>query len=236
MTTQIKGVLFDKDGTLFGYGETWQTWCDQVLARLAPDDLVLRRSMALACGYDPDRKDFLPGSPVVDASADVTTQIWADLHPHMAFDEIEAVGLEKLASLPTTPVGDLSAIFGQFRAMGLALGVATNDFEYGADLQLGNAGVRQAFDFISGFDSGYGAKPDPGMIHGFCNHLGLQPHQVAMVGDSASDLQTGRNAGAGLCVAVLTGPAGPDDLTALADVVLDSIAALPGYLRAQNHA
>ena len=73
------------------------------------------------------------------------------------------------------------------------------------------------------------------MILGFCEHAGLEPAAVAMVGDSAHDLDAGRAAGAGLLVGVLTGPATRADLQPMADVVLDDISHLPDYLNIGSH-
>ena len=55
----------------------------------------------------------------------------------------------------------------------------------------------------------------------------LKPDLVAMVGDSSHDLEAGRNAGVGLNVGVLTGPAKHQDIKHLADVILPDISALP---------
>jgi phosphonatase-like hydrolase len=64
--------------------------------------------------------------------------------------------------------------------------------------------------------------------------------ELAVVGDTPSDVESGLRAGAGLVAGVLTGAATRDELAAVpastglpgAPLVLDSIAALPGYLLA----
>jgi phosphoglycolate phosphatase len=119
------------------------------------------------------------------------------------------------------------------RARGLRLGVATNDSEAPARQHLAAHGITDCFDFISGYDSGHGPKPGPGMCLAFAQGLGLQPARVAMVGDSRHDLQAGRAAGM-RTVAVLTGIAKAADLADLADVILPDIGALPGWLDSQT--
>ena len=52
---------------------------------------------------------------------------------------------------------------------------------------------------------------------------------MMMVGDSVHDLEAAKNAGA-IAVAVLSGPAPRDDLSPLADYVLDDISALPALI------
>ena len=54
------------------------------------------------------------------------------------------------------------------------------------------------------------------------------PARTAVVGDAPADLRMARAAGAGLVVGVLTGVGGRADLEPLADVVVDSVAALVG--------
>jgi phosphoglycolate phosphatase len=54
-----------------------------------------------------------------------------------------------------------------------------------------------------------------------------------MVGDSQHDLHSGREAGMRV-VAVLTGLAGREELSALADVVLPDVSHLPAWISAQN--
>ena len=58
----------------------------------------------------------------------------------------------------------------------------------------------------------------------------MAPGRTAVVGDAPADLRMARAAGAGLVVGVLTGVGGRADLEPLADVVLDSVAALGGRL------
>jgi len=115
------------------------------------------------------------------------------------------------------------------RTAGLKLGVATNDAEAPARAHLGKANTLDLFDFVAGFDSGFGGKPAPGQLLGFCGATGLAPDTCVMVGDSTHDLHAGRAAGMAT-VAVLTGVATRSDLAPHADVVLGSIAALPEWL------
>ena len=42
----IRGVIFDKDGTLFDFQRTWGIWTAQVLARIAGSDEELLEQLA----------------------------------------------------------------------------------------------------------------------------------------------------------------------------------------------
>ncbi|MCP5074785.1 MAG: HAD family hydrolase [Rhodobacteraceae bacterium] len=228
--TGIKGVIFDKDGTLFGYQDTWIVWCELVLGELAEGDPAIMNKLADVCGFDLAARKFISGSLIVNASAGEINAAWAGVLPMHNVEQVSAVAESHLENLPCFPVCDLPKTLTTLRNGQRALGVATNDYESGAVIQLKDAGISDLFDFVCGFDSGHGSKPGPGMVHGFCVATGLEPHQVAMVGDSTHDLHAGRAAGVGLNVGVLTGPADAADLHALADVVLPDISHLPQVL------
>ena len=230
MKELIKGVLFDKDGTLFEYGDTWQVWCERVIDHLAEGDLSLRDRLAERGGYSFVNKTFTSNSLVVSASTDEIITAWAELHPTFGFKEIESVGLSYLKDLPLLPVCDLGQMITNLKAMGMAVGCGTNDYEASARNQLTRAGVLDHFDFVCGYDSGFGAKPEPGMLHAFAEHVGVMTSELAMVGDSTHDLHSGDAAGVALKVGVLTGPAGRDDLALAADVILESAGDLAGWL------
>jgi phosphoglycolate phosphatase len=230
-----RGILFDKDGTLFDFQATWKRVIEAVLDILAPDRETWSR-MAQSGGYDPVRGCFLPGSPVVAGSTSEIAEIWARILPNLSMSKIERVlddtGLRILADpaalFPTTP--DLPGFLDSLRASGYRLGVATHDSEQGARVQLTAVGSVAAFDFIAGYDSGHGLKPGPGMLLAFAAATGIAPANVVMVGDSRHDLEVGRNAGAAMTVGVLTGPATHDDLAPYADHILPSIEYLPALL------
>ena len=198
---------------------------------MASDDAALQKLLAEGVGFDIETKVFTPGSLVVNASAHEVNLVWAEIHPELTYQQIEAIGIEKLQNLPVIPVCDLSEMLASLKAMGLAVGCATNDFESSAKLQLEEAGIYEQFDFVCGFDSGYGAKPGPGMFQAFAKHCGIQAAEAVMVGDSTHDLNCGKSAGAALCIGVLTGPAEAKDIQDYADVILGSAELLPEYLR-----
>lgn len=228
--SDIRAVLFDKDGTLFGYEATWATWCEQVLAELADGQADLMRDMAQASGFDMTNRTFRSGSLIVNGAVDEIVALWHGKVPHHSKDHINQVSLRHIESLPNIPVCDFGIVLGQLRGSGRALGVATNDYESSARSQLKEAGADGYFTFVAGFDSGHGSKPAPGMIEAFCRLLDLPPSAVAMVGDSTHDLHAGRAAGVGMNVAVLSGPAGHEDLAPHADIVLTDISELPAAL------
>ena len=61
----IRAVIFDKDGTLFDFQDTWCVWTGSVLARIAGSDAAMFQSLAQALKYDVIAKKVLPGSVVI---------------------------------------------------------------------------------------------------------------------------------------------------------------------------
>ena len=224
----LDAVIFDKDGTLFDFRASWGAWTQSVLTEFATDRRdVLRLGSVL--GFDPDLGEFRQDSPVISKT---TPEIAAIFHRHLSGISLAALNdrLNALsAAAPMTPVVPLRAVLGALKARGLKLGLATNDTEHPARVHLEKAGVLDLFDYVVGCDSGWGGKPAPGQLLEFMRRFGLQAGRVAMVGDSLHDLDAGRAAGMH-AVAVLTGMADHDDLVGHADVVLDNIGALAGWI------
>ena len=62
---KIRGILFDKDGTLFRYSETWNTWCEIVLKKLSNGDGALLKNLARAVDFDVQSQMIKPQSMVI---------------------------------------------------------------------------------------------------------------------------------------------------------------------------
>lgn len=227
--TDIKGLLFDKDGTLFDFNATWEAWAEAFLLRASKGDCARAHGAGLAIGFDLATGQFDRDSIVI---AGTPGEVAEALMPH--FDGTTKAALlcmlnEEAALAPQREAVPLVPLLQGLRMQGLRLGVATNDAEAPALAHLGGAGVTRFFDFVAGFDSGHGGKPAPGQMLAFAAAVGLDPQNIAMVGDSMHDLHAGRAAGM-VTVAVLTGPAQQSALEPFADVVLPDIGHLPEWL------
>jgi len=228
----VHAVLFDKDGTLIEFDATWGSFCARVIRRIAPADPATQRELAHACGYDFDRNGFIAGSTIVNGTPQDTFAAWQSVMPGLDENTVEQIANAELVDLPVQPIDGLVDMLHQLQSTGHQLGVATNDHEHSARTQLAHLQITDHFDFIAGHDSGFGAKPDAGMIIGFCRAVGVMPQNVAMVGDSTHDIDAAHAAGC-YAIGVASGPADAADLIS-ADVVLDSIADLPKFLAGQR--
>jgi len=82
---------------------------------------------------------------------------------------------------------------------GRKLAVLTNKPVRFSTEMLSRLGVAPHFSFIYGGNSFPQKKPDPIGIRTLMKDLGASPHETLMVGDSDTDVLTGRNAGAWTC-------------------------------------
>lgn len=226
---KIDGILFDKDGTLFDFAATWTPWAEAFFLRLFDGDRAAAGALAQHLGFDLEARAFRPDSiAIAGTPADIVDHILPHM-PGAKAQELIAIINEEAESAPMAEAVPLTPFLSGLRSQGLRLGVATNDGEAAARAHLGAVGVTQLFDFIVGFDSGFGGKPAPGQLLAFCDHTGLAPEACAMVGDSLHDLHAGRAAGF-TTIGVLTGMAQAEDLQPAADVVLPNIGAIPDWL------
>lgn len=224
----IKALIFDKDGTLFDFRRSWGAWVEALLPVLTPD-AGQQAILSEVLGYDRARGDFLPSSPVIAGTAH---EIAECLVPHLPGETVDTLaarmnaGAAEARMIPAVP---LRPLFLTLRARGLMIGLATNDSELPARRHLEAHDLLDLFDFVAGYDSGFGGKPAPGQLLAFADQCDLHPTQVGMVGDSRHDMTAAANAGMAR-IAVLTGIALADELAPHADVVLPTIGALPDWL------
>lgn len=225
----IEAILFDKDGTLFDFADTWGTFGRTMLLRVSDNDKGRAAELGRVIGFDFEREHYAPDSVVI---AGTVEEIAEALLPHLnGMDRAELIDLmnHEAAAAPQAPAVPLGPFLEGLKKSGIRLGVATNDSEHPALQHLESAGIKEHFDFIAGYDSGHGFKPGPGQLLAFATHIGVEPARIAMVGDSLHDLQAGRAAGM-TTIGVLTGMAKAEALAPMADVVLPDIGHIPAWL------
>ncbi len=234
----IKGIFFDKDGVLVDFQRTYAPSTAEVIAVLSGKEPELIEAMAQAVDFDPGKVSFGAQSIVIAGTAADIARAW---HPHLPKWQINELitRVEDLYDAITvkhvSPFEDVADTLTALKQAGLALGVATNDTQESAHRHTDAIGIRNSFDFISGYDSGHGPKPEPGMILAFARAIGATPAQIIMIGDSLHDLHSARAAGA-IGVGITTGMAGSEVLSTDADHVISALAHLPELVEKLNAA
>ena len=229
----IRGVIFDKDGTLFDFQSTWGIWTAQVLARIAGSDEALLQQLAEALGYDTQTRRVQPGSVIVAATPMEIAAVVKDCIPALSQTQIFDWLNEEAKTAPQVLVTDLHRLTAELRRINLRLCVMTNDAETPARAHLASVQALDLFDFVIGSDSGFGAKPQAAPLLALADKMEIPAAACVMVGDSTHDLRAGRAAGM-RAVAVLTGLAEADELAPLADAVLPDVSHLPAWISVQN--
>ena len=221
----IRGVLFDKDGTLIDFDKTWAPSFAALIEEVTGKDEALMLRLSEACEYDLANRAFLPGSRAVAGTNGDFVDAWVEilgLTDSKAFLREMDESLGRLSLDHVAPFDDLVHVLDRLAGQGIILGIATNDAEVSARAHLQELGIAALFPHVYGYDSGRGAKPGPGMIHAFCEAARVAPGEVVMVGDSLHDMHAGRAAGTHT-LALTTGTIGRDILEPHADHVADSL-------------
>lgn len=226
--TQLRGILFDKDGTLFDFSMTWEVWAASFLRRIGQNE---EHAAALgdAVGFDLSSRKFAADSIVIAGTPAEVADALTDHLPDRSTAEILFLINDEAEKAPQAEVVPLIPFVNDLKRKGYRVGVVTNDAEQPARAHLAAAGVVALFDFVAGFDSGFGAKPDAGQLLAFAHKFGIKPEEILMVGDSTHDLVAAHRAGMP-AVGVLTGLARAETLRPFAEDILPDIGHLPAWL------
>jgi phosphoglycolate phosphatase len=227
-------IAFDKDGTLIEFDGMWGRLAEAWAAKLAVDgDQTISDDLCRSLGYDAAQRRTLPQSPLSIAT---TGQLQAiatgTLYRHgipwpEAEDRTQAafreVGGELTLPELVRPTGDVAGLFARLQKAGILRAVVTTDHRAETIETLHLLKIENLVDYLVCGDDGFPSKPAPDMLLSACERLHIDPGRTAVVGDTLADLLMAQRAGAGLRVAVLTGPGDPVLLAAHADVVVQSI-------------
>jgi phosphoglycolate phosphatase len=226
----IKAILFDKDGTLFHFNDTWGPWFYDILSELSEGNKKKLNQLSILLKYDLENKVFKIDSPFIAGTEGETISKIVSLFPELKEkDLVEWLSIRSRDVLGK-PINNLHSTLSQIKKMNITMGIATNDTEASALHQLEKNNIKQFFKFIYGSDSGYGFKPNTGMQEEFLRVTNLHPKNVMMVGDSIADIMSGNNIGM-ISIGVLTGPLKREHLEKNANFVLDSISDLPKLIK-----
>lgn len=229
----MRGVLFDKDGTLIDFHASWSRLYRELALDLTGGDAQAADALLRAGGMDPASGQVQAGCVLAAGNTIDIARAW---FPRLS-------GAERAAMIRridrtfyengikhSVPVPGLGGTLRVLQEAGYLMGVATSDGTAAAKAALAALGVDGYLPHVFGYDSVPRPKPAPDMVEAFAAAIGASSGDVAVVGDNTHDLHMARAAGAGAAIAVLTGTGGREDLAPLADAVLDSICDLPDWL------
>ena len=86
-SSQIRGILFDKDGTLVDFNRTWFGITMELAHKAADGDEARARALVEAGGYDWEMEKFRGGSVIAAGTVNDIVDLW---HPELTLEEKRA--------------------------------------------------------------------------------------------------------------------------------------------------
>ena len=225
---RIRGIIFDKDGTLFDIQRSWSEWANVFVTKFSKKHDLEITKLADAIHFDLASSKFLKESIFVHGSVDEVVDAIFQLFPQIPKNAIHHGLFENSSDAKQVPLTDLHKLFSSLNA--ITFGLVTNDSEHNAVNHLKQHNLTQYFDMIIGYDSGYGSKPEPGQLEAFLRKTNLLSQEVLMIGDSTYDL-VAANKISMPCLGVLSGTADKKDLRPYTPFIIDSIDELELWLK-----
>jgi phosphoglycolate phosphatase len=236
----LKGIIFDKDGTLFDYAQVWGevlalsiTEAFNVLGK--PDDIEAKRAMLRMLGIDSEGKTIPKGLVFTHRKGKIFFRFLLfcahyrinALKAFRTYEEnvhnSELLIKEKLQSMDFSVQQELFSLLKEYN---YAIGIITSDTISSTHLFLKQMGLDDKVDFISARDSDYKRKPNPEAFDFFCSKFNLKNNEVAVVGDTGTDMKFAKNCNAGYRIAVLSGSNNRKLLLKNSDMLYEDISGL----------
>jgi len=238
----LKGIVFDKDGTLFDYAQVWAEVLSEAIttafAEMGKNKGKNKRAqlaMLRLMGIDDEGNTLAKGLVFTHKKRVIikryllycmryrinalkTFRVY-----HQNIKNSEMLVSERLKTLDFSMQQQL---FTKLKENGYRIGIITSDTESSSKVFLSLMGLDHMVDFLSTRDSKYHKKPHPQAFEAFCSSFSLDSGEVAMVGDTETDMRMAKKAKAGYTIAVLSGSNDKKLLRRLADVVYKDVSYL----------
>ena len=204
----IKGILFDKDGTLLEFQSTQHYIYATLLACLRDDYQIpepLLRQMREALGHLPDRLtpdsliQFSTNQQIAEALSEPCQSYAEERGWQRPLDTNDVLALIEQFSLgddvPYVALPHVPETLRYLRKKDYRLGVATVDTLTATVAVLKKTGILDYFDYL-GTGEDPRPKPDTPLAERFCSQCGILPNELLIVGDGKNDMLFAQNAGA----------------------------------------
>ena len=231
----IQWVLFDKDGTLIEFDQSWMKIGFQLV-----DDFIdayreaIRDPEAVYHAFGVKDGEIQPGSILASGAlkemmVTFNQQVAEDVTPWV---EARSQTLVDERVPENKWVEGMKNTLDTLKKQGYKLAIVTSDSKKGVDQFLDHTGTASYFDVVISTEANAVEKPDPAVLEPLFNYDDVKPETVVIVGDTPNDIQTGINAQLGMTVGVLTGVGSSEDLNH-ADHVIETANELVSLLNTE---
>jgi len=233
----VEVLVLDKDGTLIGFHEIWGKRMEAAAKAIVSnraDETRLLNHLYRSVGYDPTRRHTLGNGPLATAPIhQLETVVAATLYRWgIPWDEASRLSMHhftgRMSAPPATDEikvrGKVATTLQNLHKGGVRLAVATTDNRASTEACLELIGVQSLIDvLICGDDNNSPIKPDPAVLFLLAEKFAVKIKQLAMVGDTVSDLCMAKAAGAGYVVGIMGGAAEKVELRTETNILIDSL-------------
>jgi phosphoglycolate phosphatase len=183
-------VVFDLDGTLIDSKRDLADSTNAVIASYGASPLAVEAVAALVG----------EGARVLVTRALQAAGLDAEANASEALDRFRLAYAERMTRA-TRPYEGIVGVLQQ-TATRAHLAVLSNKPDAPTHQLLDAFGLARYFRWVVGGDSTFPRKPDPAGLHFIMKEARATPEETLFVGDSMIDVQTSRNAGVRMCVAL----------------------------------
>jgi HAD superfamily hydrolase (TIGR01549 family) len=231
----IKGILFDKDGTLIDFSLWRDAGINTIKSILDEYNLSndkLDKELQRAIGIKENGVEPF-GALAYSSHEDLAYELHFILNKHVEIDlnkfKVHVGELLRKEVLKDNvefkEIVDIRKLYEYLSSNNIKMGMATADTKQSAMHMINSLNLNDCFDFVGAYDGTMKRKPHNDMCMRFCSMYGLKPNEVAIVGDSYSDMLFAINSGA-TGVGVLSGVSSKINLKDVANVIVPSVESL----------
>ncbi|MFY2827390.1 HAD family hydrolase [Staphylococcus arlettae] len=204
----MKWILFDKDGTLIHFDRSWMKIGLQLV-----DDFMTQYESAIGDVTEAYKRLGIVNNEIQRGTVMASGSLDEIIN---AFDNIAGQDVSSWAQQRSQTLVDqrvpenvwVEGVDQTVKALhqkGYKLGIVTSDTKKGVEQFLTDTNMHKYFDVVISTEANAVEKPNPEVLKPLFDNYDVDSSDVMIVGDTANDIKTGKNAQLGLSVAVLTG-------------------------------